>query len=51
MTKTKLKMLSLGLEPRQAEELKKLSERTRIPQQAFLREAVADLLKKYRRKG
>ena len=45
-----MKMLSLGLEPQQATELRKLSARTRVPQQVYLREAVDMLLKKYRSK-
>lgn len=36
--------------PRQRDALKALSERTRVPQQAHLREAIDDLLDKYRGK-
>jgi hypothetical protein len=36
------------LEPAQAAELKALSERTRIPQQAYIREGIDVVLAKYR---
>ncbi len=36
------------LEPRQVDELRRLTARTRIRQAVFLREAVDDLLRKYR---
>lgn len=42
--------LSLYLEPEQAEQLKALSERTRVPQQVYLREGVDLVLKKYKEK-
>ncbi len=42
--------VALYLEAAQYKELKALCERTRIPQQTFLREAVGMLLAKYRRK-
>ncbi len=49
-SKARLKkvFLSLYLEPEQAEALKKLSDKTRIAQQVYLREAVDMLLKKYK---
>jgi predicted DNA-binding protein len=34
-------------EPSAAQQLKRLSEATRVPQSAYLREALDDLLKKY----
>jgi hypothetical protein len=37
------------LEPEQAKELKGLSDRTRVPQQAYLREGLDIVLAKYRR--
>lgn len=37
------------LEPEQAEALKVLSTQTRIPQQVYIREAIAALLAKYSR--
>jgi hypothetical protein len=37
----------LYLDPEKHEQLRRLSELTRIPQAAYLREAVDDLLKKY----
>jgi len=39
--------VSLYLNPETAKALRALSERTRIPQAAYFREAVEDLLKKY----
>jgi len=39
---------SVYLEPAQASALKALSERTRVPQQVYLREAVDLLLAKYK---
>ena len=45
------KQVALYLEPKQAEALKDLSTRTRIPQQTYLREAVDHLLKIYEYKG
>jgi hypothetical protein len=41
----------INLAPSAARALKSLSKRTRISQQAHLREAVADLLKKYQREA
>jgi hypothetical protein len=38
-------------EPETVQQLKKLSEATRIPQAAYLREALDDLLKKYAMKS
>ena len=40
--------LPLYVEPEIAEELRALSERTRVPQQVYLREGVDLVLKKYR---
>jgi ribbon-helix-helix protein len=40
--------LPLIVSPAQRAELKALSRQTRIPQQTFLREALTDLLKKYK---
>lgn len=40
----------LYLEPQQHERVKSLSAKTRVPVQAYLREAVDDLLKKYERR-
>jgi hypothetical protein len=40
--------LPLYVEPEVAEELKALSERTRVPQQVYLREGVDYVLKKYK---
>ena len=37
------------LEPEQATELKDLSERSRVPQQVYMREGVDMVLKKYRK--
>jgi hypothetical protein len=37
------------LEPEQADELKSLSDRTRVPQQVYLREGVDMVLAKYRK--
>jgi hypothetical protein len=37
------------LEPEQAAELRTLSERTRVPQQVYIREGVDAVLAKYRR--
>ena len=42
--------VAADLEPEQAEALKALSTRTRIPQQTFIREAIDDLLKKYKQR-
>jgi predicted DNA-binding protein len=39
--------VSLYLNPETAKALRALSERTRIPQAAYFREAIDDLLKKY----
>ena len=47
---SKKKLVSAALEPEQAVRLKKLSEKTRVPQQVYLREAVENLLQKYERK-
>ena len=38
---------TIYLEPEQAEALRKLSERTRVPQQAYMREGVEIVLAKY----
>jgi hypothetical protein len=37
------------LEPEQAEALRELSERTRVPQQVYIREGINHVLEKYRR--
>jgi hypothetical protein len=42
--------VTLYLEPEQAAELKALTERTRVPQQEYIREGVDAVLAKYRRK-
>jgi hypothetical protein len=42
--------VTLYLEPEQAAELKALTERTRVPQQEYIREGVDGVLAKYRRK-
>jgi len=39
------------LRPEQMKKLNVLTERTRIPRAVLIREAVDDLLKKYKRKG
>jgi hypothetical protein len=39
------------LEPAQAADLKALSERTRVPAQAYIREGIDVVLAKYRRTG
>lgn len=44
----KVQTLAL-LEPEQHRQLKKLSEKTRVPMSAYMREAVDDLLVKYRK--
>ncbi len=41
----------LSLEPEQAEYLQRLHQKTRIPKQVLLREAVDMMLAKYKRKG
>jgi DNA-directed RNA polymerase subunit F len=46
---TRLTQVALYVTPQQRAELKALSKRTRVPQQEYLREAVADVLKKYRK--
>ena len=50
---TKLRLIKIPvqayLEPAQAAELRALSERTRIPQQAYIREGIDVVLAKYRR--
>lgn len=43
----KRKMILLKLEPERADALKRLSEATRVPVAAYMREAVDDLLAKY----
>lgn len=52
-TSSKLRLLKKQviayLEPEQAEELKELSDRTRVPQQVYMREGVDMVLAKYRR--
>lgn len=50
-TKGRQVQLSLYVSPELAERLKKLSEKTRIPQAAYLREAVEDLLAKHEEEG
>jgi hypothetical protein len=45
---TRRRQLPLYATAQECAELKALSQRTRIPQQAFLREALADLLAKYK---
>jgi predicted DNA-binding protein len=40
---------TIYLDPPVADELKRLSEHTRVPQAAYLREAINDLLKKHAR--
>jgi predicted DNA-binding protein len=42
-----VRQIACYVTPEQAAALKALSERTRVPMQAYLREAVADLLKRY----
>lgn len=42
--------VSVYLEKKQADELKALTERTRVPQQEYIREGVDAVLAKYRRK-
>jgi hypothetical protein len=42
--------VSLYLEPKQAAEMRALSERTRVPQQTYIREGVDIVLAKYRKK-
>jgi len=49
MPATKKVTTALLLEPEQARTLTKLHERTRIPKQVLLREAVDDLFKKHRK--
>lgn len=49
MVATKKKQTLALLEPEQHAQLKKLSEKTRVPMSAYMREAVDDLLKKYRK--
>ena len=44
----KVQTLAL-LEPEQHKKLKKLSANTRVPMQVYMREAVDDLLKKYKK--
>lgn len=46
--KGKRKHLSLYVDPEIADSLRTLSTKTRIPQQSLLREAVDDLLAKYK---
>lgn len=43
----KKKAMTIYLDLEQAEALKKLSDRTRVPQQAYLREGVDRVLAKY----
>jgi len=49
-SKARLKksQLSFYCEPTDYEQLKKLSERTRTPQQVYLREGLVHILKKYK---
>ena len=49
MVATKKKTVLTLLEPEQHEQLKKLSEKTRVQMAAYMREAVDDLLHKYRK--
>jgi hypothetical protein len=44
----KREMMSLYLDPGQRAALKKLAERTRVPMSVYLREAIDDLLRKYK---
>ena len=46
--KGKRVLMSLYLDPPVLDELKKLSEQTRVPIAVYLREAVTDLLGKYK---
>jgi len=46
-TRGKRIMTNVYLDPPVVKELKALSERTRVPMAVYLREAIADLLKKY----
>jgi hypothetical protein len=52
---TKLRLIKIPvqayLEPEQASELRALSERTRVPAQAYIREGIDVVLAKYRRAG
>ncbi len=50
MKRGNLVQMPAYLTPKQKAGLEKLSKATRVSQQAYLREAVDDLLKKYRRK-
>lgn len=45
------KVQTIGLTNEQYARLKKLSDRTRVPMQQYLREAVDDLLRKYRKEA
>jgi len=49
MAATKKKQTLALLEPEQHKQLKRLSEKTRVPMSAYMREAVDDLLKKYKK--
>ena len=49
MAISKKKAVPAYLEPEQAAALKRLSEKTRVPQQAYLREAVDMLLDRYKK--
>jgi len=44
-------MMPVYLDPAQRTALKRLSDRTRVPMQIYLREGLDDLLKKYAKKG
>jgi ribbon-helix-helix protein len=45
-----VKQIACYVSPTQAAALKALSVRTRVPAQVFLREAIDDVLKKYKKK-
>jgi hypothetical protein len=47
-TRAPRKQVALYLDPATQKQLQRLSERTRVPQQVFLREGVDLVLKKYR---
>jgi len=51
MGQLKKKQVPLYLEPEKYAQIKKLSEKTRVPIQVYLREGVDMILKKYGRKS
>ena len=50
MGQLKKVQVPIYMEPKQYAQLKKLSEKTRVPMQVYLREGVDMILKKYARK-